>query len=359
MANQVSIDALRPGMVILHITKQNGPVKIRKSGLVTSETMVQGLAEMGVLEVEIDPDQTVEIAPEPQKRTQTQALLRGQYDKGASFDHALSDQFNRSLFLPTVQGLPSMWQVYTRQAVLVVLLISGGFGIGFTTSTAKSWWPSLWPSLWQHKSVAQPSVTPPQETAQIASEATIVEKTPEQTGTDSQISSSDDHAIPVAANQSTSNTLDIVTTEGNKPQFVDPRENEQDPFSQGQVLNEESDTRSSVSPELLARFNEAVAELERVDGDLPSSTRSTVTIRNDVQRLDQLPVRLLTRLPNMSFNAHMYASNPSDRWVRVNGEQLGEGDWITNEVQIVNIEAQRVILAFEDEVFSMAALTDW
>jgi len=28
-------------------------------------------------------------------------------------------------------------------------------------------------------------------------------------------------------------------------------------------------------------------------------------------------------------------------------------------VQIVNIEAQRVVLAFEDELFTMAALTDW
>ena len=55
----------------------------------------------------------------------------------------------------------------------------------------------------------------------------------------------------------------------------------------------------------------------------------------------------------------MYASDPAERWVRVNGKQRGEGDWIADEVQIVNIEGQRVILTFQGEVFSMAALTDW
>ena len=56
MSNIVAIENLVPGMVIVQITKQNGPVKIRKSGLVTSDAMVQGLSEMGVQEVEIDPE---------------------------------------------------------------------------------------------------------------------------------------------------------------------------------------------------------------------------------------------------------------------------------------------------------------
>jgi len=55
----------------------------------------------------------------------------------------------------------------------------------------------------------------------------------------------------------------------------------------------------------------------------------------------------------------MYASRPNDRWVRVNGLRLQEGDWIEDKVRIVNIEAQRVILEYQGEVFSMAALTDW
>ncbi|MEC8788286.1 MAG: DUF3391 domain-containing protein, partial [Pseudomonadota bacterium] len=92
MSNIVAIENLVPGMVIVQITKQNGPVKIRKSGLVTSDAMVQGLSEMGVQEVEIDPEQTVEIAPAAtHHRTQTQALLRGEHDTSATFDKSLNE----------------------------------------------------------------------------------------------------------------------------------------------------------------------------------------------------------------------------------------------------------------------------
>ncbi len=62
MSNIVAIDHLKPGMVIVQITKQNGPVIIRKSGLVTSDPSVQGLSEMGVKKVKKDPQQTVEKA---------------------------------------------------------------------------------------------------------------------------------------------------------------------------------------------------------------------------------------------------------------------------------------------------------
>ena len=129
---------------------------------------------------------------------------------------------------------------------------------------------------------------------------------------------------------------------------------------EGKVLNESEDSgKIEVSPELMARFNAAVEALDDKTSSANAEPETKVTVRDDTLRVDQLPVRLLTRLPTMNFSAHMYASNPRDRWVRVNGRQLSEGDWIADKVQIINIEAQRVVLAFEDEIFTMAALTDW
>ena len=130
---------------------------------------------------------------------------------------------------------------------------------------------------------------------------------------------------------------------------------------EGKVLNEESSQSDvSVSPELMARFNAAVAALDsKAEDGAPAEEQTRVTVKDELPRVDQLPVRLLTRLPTMNFSAHMYASRPADRWVRVNGRQIGEGDWIADRVQIVNIEAQRVVLSFEGELFTMAALTDW
>jgi general secretion pathway protein B len=78
MDNLVAIGDLAPGMVIIQITQQNGPVKIRKSGLVNSPEMVQGLAEMGVLEVEVDPAQAVEIEINETPSSPTKQLLMSQ-----------------------------------------------------------------------------------------------------------------------------------------------------------------------------------------------------------------------------------------------------------------------------------------
>ena len=47
--NPISIDDLQPVMMIVQIEEQNGPVKLRKSGIVKSEDTVKGLKEMRVL----------------------------------------------------------------------------------------------------------------------------------------------------------------------------------------------------------------------------------------------------------------------------------------------------------------------
>ena len=427
MSNIVAIENLVPGMVIVQITKQNGPVKIRKSGLVTSDAMVQGLSEMGVQEVEIDPEQTVEIAPTVHHRTQTQALLRGEHDTTAKFDKSLNEQFNRSLFLPTVEGLPSAWKLYTKQVALFAVVILGGLCIGFSAATAKRWWPMLTapasvpvadtessvsqveasggasaltttqssneaPGTSSNKSEQVSSNTQKSgqsaglnETANTAVNANMSNGGAAQQGTQSNAMVNNQSVGNLAATENTdlgavSNTNpnttgtqnrynnDVSQRSGAEPSSgyersssMDTRQTETSGNYEGKVLNEAaSQSDVSVSPELMARFNAAVEALDsKAQDNTPAEAQARVKVKDELPRVDQLPVRLLTRLPTMNFSAHMYASRPADRWVRVNGRQIGEGDWIADRVQIVNIEAQRVVLAFEDEIFTMAALTDW
>jgi len=410
MSNIVAIENLMPGMVIVQITKQNGPVKIRKSGLVTSDAMVQGLSEMGVQEVEIDPEQTVEIAPVVHHRTQTQALLRGEHDTTAKFDKSLNEQFNRSLFLPTVEGLPSAWKLYTKQAALFAVVILGGACIGFTAATVERWWP-----MFTAQSVASVT-TPERPDSPVGTVGDSSEYTLDSDGTPGTSNNSNKPASPNAqqsgqdigsstvastnsgnvsavqqgtqANDSKQPVENLSAVSGTNSSATDTQASYNNDVSQrsgadsnndsarnsstnsrqtassdayeGKVLNEEaSQSDVSVSPELMARFNAAVAALDsKAEDGAPAEEQTRVTVKDELPRVDQLPVRLLTRLPTMNFR-HMYASRPADRWVRVNGRQIGEGDWIADRVQIVNIEAQRVVLSFEDELFTMAALTDW
>lgn len=351
MSDRIRIEALKPGMVIVQITRQNGPVKIRKSGLVSSDAMVQGLAEMGVQEVEIDPEQTVEVAAPVHHRTQTQALLRGEHDTSAKLDHSLSDQFNRSLFLPTVQSLPSVWKIYGKQALTFAIVILGGLCIGFTAATVSRWW-SVFESTPRQSVQVVDSATPQQQAAGNDAEA---------------IAAENNRAEPEPAQQTaTANNVKTVaepaTQRANAQAGGQPAGRTQPASeaiqSEGRVLNEPERNNVDVSPELMARFNKAVEAMDD-EASQRAEPETKVTVHDNMPRVDQLPVRLLTRLPTMNFSAHMYASQKEDRWVRVNGIQLMEGDWIDERVQIVNINAQHVVLSFEDTLFTMAALTDW
>ncbi|WP_371196327.1 general secretion pathway protein GspB [Glaciecola sp. SC05] len=146
-------------------------------------------------------------------------------------------------------------------------------------------------------------------------------------------------------------------------------------------------TNSALSSDLLNRVNRAAAQLEAEQDvssseSLPPSEAVDLSefLRNDnvgpvldlrspepqaqaspkqTVRIDQLPPAVLTQMPAMSFSAHMFASNPQDRWVRVNGRRLSEGDFIDDGLSIVEIESERIVLSFKGETFTMNALSDW
>ena len=140
------------------------------------------------------------------------------------------------------------------------------------------------------------------------------------------------------------------------------------------VLNEDNSVNTPLDPislDLLNRVNQAAAQIDGSD-DLTSvdssnfqnneGTQSAVspqTSYKDLPRIDQLSIALQTEIPSMSFSAHLYSSQVENRWVRVNGRRLMEGDYIAEGLQLVNIEPQTVILGFKGEVFTMNALTDW
>ncbi|MDG6098260.1 general secretion pathway protein GspB [Alteromonas sp. ZYF713] len=353
----IPIEQAMPGMMIVQVTAQNGPVKIKKSGLITSDAMIQGLIEMGVQEIEYDPEQTVEICTDEAlvttEQTPTQALLRGQYDTRAQkTDSAISDQFNRSLFLPTVNGLPGQWQRLVKPVMTGLLLTIGGCATGYFLAVGPAMLEQLLngPDSVSERVVSQTVVAAPPTVA--SSPVAVIEDakpSDDAAGTAEETSSSEQAATNIVS----AVDRDITTPE--------PTEPDRPAADESAVSEDNESDKVAVSPELMARFNKVLTDLEKEEarGIEPSASETVVTVHDDIQRVDQLPARLLTRLPTMDFSAHMYASAPADRWVRVNGDDKGEGDWIADRVQIVNIEAQRVILRFEGEVFSMTALTDW
>ena len=127
--NPLAIEDLKPGMFIIAIEAQNGPVKLRKSGLVKSQDMVNGLKEMGVLSLTIDWDNSIEVDDTPVATDpvamNTRQLFNDEHK--SNVHNAMSDQFNRSLFLPSLQALPSQFSVMGRYALQYIGVI--GFGL--------------------------------------------------------------------------------------------------------------------------------------------------------------------------------------------------------------------------------------
>ncbi|MFC7001048.1 DUF3391 domain-containing protein [Pseudobowmanella zhangzhouensis] len=182
--HKVSIDALQPGMVIIAISQQQGPVAIKKSGLVTSVDMVNGLREMGVTEVEIDPEQTVEIDGAPVLSPNHKLVSRQHH-----VQHTQSEQFNRSLFLPSIADIPSQWQEAWNETKFYALRIGSGLLVGAALAVVSQFilrgdWPNRALPITQEAEQAESQLSALSDSAQGTDEKTAVpaQTTGEQTG---------------------------------------------------------------------------------------------------------------------------------------------------------------------------------
>ncbi|MGL5336015.1 MAG: AAA family ATPase [Enterovibrio sp.] len=79
----------------------------------------------------------------------------------------------------------------------------------------------------------------------------------------------------------------------------------------------------------------------------------------DVLPLSDVPAALLSRMPPMNFQAHVYASDKKNRWVKVNSRNALEGDQVAKGVTLLGIEPQQVVVQFEGMLISIPALSSW
>lgn len=107
---------------------------------------------------------------------------------------------------------------------------------------------------------------------------------------------------------------------------------------------------SELDPELAQRFESVLnstPQVEQVDSD------------DNASNLSHQPERWYGKLPAMNFQTHVYSSKANKRWVKINGVEYNEGDWISNSVELVKIEQQNCLIRFEDELIKVPALYDW
>ncbi|OZT82332.1 general secretion pathway protein GspA, partial [Vibrio sp. 03_296] len=108
---------------------------------------------------------------------------------------------------------------------------------------------------------------------------------------------------------------------------------------------------SGLSPELAQKVENAL--LVETQADNSPQVRSTVS------RLDLSAEKWHGRLPPLNLQTHMYSSDPKRRWLKINGAEFHQGEWIDNQIQLVEISAQSVIVEFKGEQIEIPALYEW
>ncbi|SEA00894.1 general secretion pathway protein GspB [Alkalimonas amylolytica] len=112
---------------------------------------------------------------------------------------------------------------------------------------------------------------------------------------------------------------------------------------------------TEVSAELQQRFSQIVDELEQA-----GPRREHVRMHDAPARdISELAPQVQQQLPPIRFEAHVFASVPSRRWVKVNGRTLQQGQWLSTDIQVVEIHPNHVVLRYRQQEFSMAALSEW
>jgi general secretion pathway protein A len=111
---------------------------------------------------------------------------------------------------------------------------------------------------------------------------------------------------------------------------------------------------AGVSDELLASFQSAIEHTKQSD----HSSEDLAAGSSELIPLAQMPTWVQDGVPSLAFEMHLYASD-GQGWVRVNGRDRYEGDYISRELLLNEILPQRVVLSFRGEKFTMSALSTW
>ncbi|TDP33259.1 general secretion pathway protein B [Idiomarina aquatica] len=109
---------------------------------------------------------------------------------------------------------------------------------------------------------------------------------------------------------------------------------------------------NQVSPELLAKFEQAIADsdYENTNSDAQSSSL--------VPPLNELEQTFKRQVPQFSYDGHMYVSDAQQRWVELNKQRFYVGEQFGG-VRIERIEPQQLVLSVDGKAFSVEALQDW
>lgn len=199
--------------------------------------------------------------------------------------------------------------------------------------------------------------------SEVAQVAQAAQQTPEQ--------------APQAKEQATEQVTAQATEQEDNEQLA---ATEQEPQGEPQVVGYQPDTITTdgkrkeaeiddISNDLLSKFNQAIKETEGTEDSYQQDNLAEQANLQADQEIDgyltrvphirELKEEQKKQVPAMVYETHLYSTDRFQRWVKINGRSMQETQWITEDIQIHEIQKQFLILEMGHIRFSLPALTDW
>lgn len=121
------------------------------------------------------------------------------------------------------------------------------------------------------------------------------------------------------------------------------------------------ESRHGADNNLLAAFEQALKEVEAEKSVAKPVTKPKLdpipaTPKDTIPSYGQLPAGVQLQVPEFNINAHVYASDPSQRWLNVDGQELQQGDKINGKLDIIEIRPRDIVLAIDGYQFKVPAV---
>ncbi|WP_065187506.1 general secretion pathway protein GspB [Shewanella woodyi] len=148
---------------------------------------------------------------------------------------------------------------------------------------------------------------------------------------------------------------DLGMTKSQVQQQPEQTQNQAQPQVEEETRNYQSEGN------LLAAFEAALKEVEVNKSVATPVTQKSLdpipTPKQDtLPSYGQLPAGLQLQVPEFNINAHVYSSDPNNRWLNVDGAELQQGDSIGGKLEIVEIRPRDVVLAIQGTEFKVPAI---
>lgn len=162
--------------------------------------------------------------------------------------------------------------------------------------------------------------------------------------------------VPVASSESSARTSEESELSLAQPEVQPGASNE------GRALQSDSDLLqgldlSELPPDLALKLESIMGDQQSAPE--PMDSRPAGQVGSQVIELETHTNSLSGVLPKLDLQTHMYSSSETKRWVKVNGQEVAQGDWIGRDIQLLEIKPQSVIIEFNQQKIEIPALYEW